>query len=429
MVAHLRGIGLAESEEVMNLLRREIHRLPGMRDVDAQVFERLNRSAEIVRSFLGEEGYAVIDTPLLEETDLFVRKSGGELSSRLYSFTDPGGRKVSLRPEFTSSVIRHLIEERASLSIPIRWQYSGPVFRYESGEQGGYRQFTQMGAELVGASGVEADLEIIRLAWDGLVKIGLSEQRLRVGHLGLLRDVVDAYGLSEPAKLFVIGAVQDLKSGQIEATSLVERATEVGLLRSALDSDDGAVLGDMGRAATQEFIQGILRDSLPTPIGRRTTEQIMERLQRRVSSTDSPARFADAVSMVQRLSQLNGSAQTVLNDARRTVSDLGLKTDCMDELGRLLDGLTESHVDEDSVSVDFGLARGIAYYTGIIFELVHSTPSGEASLGGGGRYDGLVQALGGDEDLAALGFAYNLDQVVDSLGRVESSRLAAPAGS
>ena len=413
----------------MILQRREIQRLPGMRDVGAQVFERLGRLAESARGFLGEEGYVVIDTPLLEETELFVRKSGGELNSRLYSFTDPGGRKVSLRPEFTSSVIRHLIQERSSLSMPVRLQYSGPVFRYESGERGGYSQFTQMGAELVGAAGVEADLEIIRLAWEGLEKIGLSGHRLRIGHLGVLRDVVDAYGLSEPAKLFVIGAVQDLTSGQIEASSLVTRAIEVGLLRPAVDSEDGAVLGDMGKAATQEFIQGILRDSLPTPIGRRTTQQIMDRLQRRVSATDDPVSFADAVSTVQRLSRLHGPAQTVLNDARRSVSDLGLKTDRMDELERLLDGLAEIKVQEDRVSVDFGLARGIAYYTGVIFELMHSTPSGEASLGGGGRYDDLVQALGGDEDLPALGFAYNLDQVVDILGDVDSSRIPAPAGS
>ena len=406
--------------------RQEIHRLPGMRDVDAQAYERLGQSAEIVRSFLNEEGYVVIDTPLLEETELFVRKSGGELNSRLYSFTDPGGRKVSLRPEFTSSVIRHFIQERASLSVPVRWQYCGPVFRYESGEQEGYRQYTQMGAELVGASGVEADLEIIRLAWDGLGHIGLRERRLRIGHLGVLRDAINAYGLSEPANLFVIGAVQGLKSGEVEATSLVERATEVGLLGSAPGSGNGAVLGDMGQAATQEFIQGILEDSNPTPIGRRTTKQIMDRLQRKVGATDDPAKFADAVRLVQRLSRLDGPARTVLNDARRAVSDLGLKASRLDEIESLLDGLVKRHVDEDLISVDFGLARGIAYYTGIIFELMHPTSSGQLSLGGGGRYDGLVQALGGDEDLAALGFAYNLDQVVDSLGDADPSRPTAP---
>ena len=412
--------------------RKEIHRLPGMRDVDAHAYERIGRTAEIVRGFLGEAGYVVIDTPLLEETELFVRKSGGELNSRLYSFTDPGGRKVSLRPEFTSSVIRHFIQERASLSIPVRWQYCGPVFRYEAGEQGGYRQYTQMGAELVGASGVEADLEMIRLAWEGLGKIGLREHRLRVGHLGVLRDALGAYGLSEPAKLFVIGAVEGLKSGHTEAASLGERATEVGLLGPSLGfggsggSGDGAGLGDMGKAATQELIQGILKDSISTPIGRRTTEQIMERLQRRAGATDDPARFADAVDLVQRLSRLSGPAQTMLNDARRAVSDLGLKTHHMDELETLIDGLVRTHVDEDHVSVDFGLARGIAYYTGTIFELMHPGPSGEASLGGGGRYDGLVQALGGDEDLSALGFAYNLDQVIDSLYDVELSQLSAP---
>ena len=132
-----------------------------MRDVESDQFERLRGAMDGLRTHLSEQGYSLVDTPLLEETELFVRKSGGELSGSLYTFTDPGGHSVSLRPEFTSSVIRRFIESRAELKLPIRLQYSGPVFRYISSDGDGRRQFTQVGAEVIGDGGVDVDSEII----------------------------------------------------------------------------------------------------------------------------------------------------------------------------------------------------------------------------------------------------------------------------
>ena len=98
----------------MGLARRRINRLPGVRDVTGSDYHRLTRATDTLRVHLSDAGYQVIDTPLLEETELFIRKSGGALTGRLYTFTDPGGNKVSLRPEFTSSVIRYFIQ-RATL--------------------------------------------------------------------------------------------------------------------------------------------------------------------------------------------------------------------------------------------------------------------------------------------------------------------------
>ena len=174
------------------MVSRQIPTLPGMRDSDSSSHGRILDAAQAVSACFTGRGYELIDTPLLEETELFVRKSGGELTSRLYSFTDPGGNRVSLRPEFTSSVIRFFVQEQASLSVPARLQYSGPVFRYESGAGEGYRQFTQVGVELVGAGGVDADAEIISLAWEGLDRAGLDSRLIRIGHLGVLRGILDS---------------------------------------------------------------------------------------------------------------------------------------------------------------------------------------------------------------------------------------------
>ena len=392
-----------------------------MRDVTAHSYERMSRAMEELRAHFGNSGYEVIETPLLEETELFVRKSGGELTNRLYTFTDPGGHRVSLRPEFTSSVIRRFIQEQNSLGVPVRWQYGGPVFRYEGVEGETYRQFTQVGAELVGAAGVEADAEIIYLAWSGLREVGLSDCRLRIGHLGLLHSLLSAHNLSEPAKLFIIGNVQDLKRGRTDVDTLRQRAEDVGLLRVGFDQSIGMALDGISLEAAQEFIQSALKDSMPAPTGQRTTEQIVARLLRKVRIADDPGVFEEALTLISLLAQLHGPPESVLRKARRVALERGMESDSFDELDKLVNALVSRGVPEDNLTLDLGLARGIAYYTGVIFELYASSTKG-ASLGGGGRYDSLVKALGSEEDAPALGFAYNMDEVLGALEDANATR-------
>ena len=409
------------------MIERNIQGLPGMRALTGPTYERSSQTIEKLRGFLSKRGYTAIDTPLLEETELFIRKSGGELTSRLYTFTDPGGYKVSLRPEFTSSVIRHFIQSREGLTLPVRWHYGGPVFRY--GPEEGYRQFNQVGAELVGEAGVKADAEIIHLAWAGLQQIGMRRHQLRIGHLGVLHRLLAAYGLSEPAKLFIVTNIHALKNGSMSLPDLMERAESVGALRTGLDAPEGASLRDMDGEAAREFVQNVLKESMSSPVGRRSPDQIVARLLRKLHDTDDPGKFEEALSLVSRLARLDGPPETMLADARRIASDSGAGVDSFDELERLFESLSKLDLSADLLTLDLGLARGISYYTGVIFELMYSSPALEVSLGGGGRYDGLVRALGGSEDAPVLGFAYNLDQVVDVLDRGKPSSSQAPAGS
>ena len=167
-----------------------------MPDVAGRDYRARADAVATLVAFLTEAGYRPVDPPLLEETELFVRKSGGELTSGLYTFNEPGGRRVSLRPEFTSSVIRHFIDSVGPQGTPYRCQYSGPVFRYEAGEESDLRQFSQVGAELGGDGTPEADAEVMALAWTGLKRIGLGGHRLRIGHLGSIHGILDGYRLS-----------------------------------------------------------------------------------------------------------------------------------------------------------------------------------------------------------------------------------------
>ena len=401
---------------------RHIDMLPGMRDVESGRFERLRSAMDELRTHLSEQGYRLVDTPLLEETELFVRKSGGELSGSLYTFTDPGGHSVSLRPEFTSSVIRHFIESRAALKLPIRLQYSGPVFRYIPSDGNGRRQFTQVGAEVIGDGDGDVDSEMVWLAWAGLKRLKLEEFRVRVGHLQVLHKILSTFGLSEAARLFIISNTQALGHGSVDVSSLMERARQVGILRGGIDLGIEATLEDMSRETAEEFIQGVLRESMPVPVGRRTTDQIVARLLRKVGESDDPGVFEEALSLVEGLSKLSGAPQKVLEQARSIPAVRDLDATAFDGLGSLLELLSKRGVPEADIVVDLGLARGISYYTGVIFELETAASAG-GSLGGGGRYDGLIKALGCEDDVPALGFAYNLEQIMDTLSAQQT-----PAG-
>lgn len=391
---------------------RQIAILPGMRDVGAADFSQVRQVFDALQSHLSSSSYDLVDTPLLEETELFVRKSGGEITGRLYTFIDPGGHSVSLRPEFTSSIIRAFIERQEDLKLPLRWQYGGPVFRY--GAEGEYRQFTQVGAELIGHSGLLADCEVLFNAWEGLAKTGLSDYRLRIGHLGVLRDLLDNFGLSEAARLFIIGNIQALKFGEVTIDALRDRAREVGLLGGSVDVGLESALEEMSKEAAEGFILGVLKELMPTPMGRRSTEQIIARIIRKVREADDPNAFDEALAIADKLAKLEGTPVKVLEQARGVVVDGGLATTPFDDLESLFDDLSSRGILQGAVTLDLGLARGISYYTGVIFELMSGSAEG-VSLGGGGRYDELVRALGSDVEVPAMGFAYNIENIVNVL--------------
>ena len=404
-------------------MSQQIDRLPGMHDSFGEAIERLRETAESIGAFLQDQSYTLIDTPILEETELFVRKSGGEMTSRLYSFSEPGGRRVSLRPEFTPSVIRYFLQERNSVTLPVRWWYTGPVFRYEQSENGGYQQFTQLGAELVGSGGVEADAEVIRLAVDALRHIGLEGLQLKVGHLGALHGILDSFQLSEPAKLFILGNVQTIKTVETGPVALTERAADLGILGGNSGAAARAALSEMTLEGAQEFVKDVLSESLPLPIGRRSTEQIVARLLRKVGDADDPKVFAAALEVTREIVSLDGPPETVVREARRVASSHGIGDRHFDELESLF-----ALVHEADATLDLGHARGIAYYTGVIFDLSHAGADGsDRLLGGGGRYDELVRVLGGDENAPAAGFACTLEQVVACLSVSASTSQASVA--
>ncbi len=380
-----------------------LSRLPGMRTFLPEASKSALAASDRALSFLAEAGFQRVDTPILEDSDLFARKGGGEMTGLLYTFSEPDGRRLSLRPEFTTSIIRMYVESDG-LALPLRWSYAGPVFRFDRAGGGRCRQFIQVGAEIIGDYSSRSDAEVIGSAIEGLQRLGLPSTSVRLGHVETLSRLFAAFELSDSARRFVTGNLGGLKRGRTTAGRLLERAREAGLVDEETPSIDG-----WGAKRAREALQLlILEEGARGPMGRRTAEEIMARLERKSGQSRDPVEMGRALDLASRLVGLEGPASQTIADARAVASRSGTRTDALDPLEELVEALAESGIGTDTLVIDMGMARGMAYYTGALFDL--AAGQGAGTLGGGGRYDGLVQTLGGPE-VPALGFAYDMEAV------------------
>ena len=284
-------------------------RLPGMRDLFEEENRRSRRVRDVLQSFLSLYGYRTVDTPVVEPTDIFLRKSGGELASQMYTSTEPGGHQVSLRPEFTSQVIRLFLQEELNQATPVRWQYAGPVFRYSPGETRYGRQFTQVGAELIGAGGASAEAEVMAMACGALASLGLTSQRVVVGDVGSVYGLLKQFKLSERATYFLLYSMGELRDGAAGLESVRARGQELGLF----DSDERR---NGMEALAQHLATAEDSGSNDGSIGVRTSQEVMDRLERKLQTADSLEQLETALVFTQSLSGLKGAPKDTLKAAR-----------------------------------------------------------------------------------------------------------------
>lgn len=366
------------------------------------------------RAHLERHAYQLVDVPVLEQTELYLRKSGTEVAARLYSFTDQGGRKLSLRPEFTASIIRLFLEHGGDLALPLRWQYAGPVFRYERPQRGKYRQFHQQGVELIGLAGSRADAEIVALARSGLAALGLPTRTV-LGHLGAVLQMLDQLGLSERVKAFLLGNLEAVARKKRSPEAVWQRLVDLGMVTE----DDQAQLNQLLRGLdddqAQTVVRGLLAGMNIELTGSREPEEIVGRLLRKLRGADDRARLERALQFMEALGSVRGAAPAVFDQAAAILDDFGIDHLALDDLRATTDLLQVHGLGADELTIDFGLARGLAYYSGLVFEIYPVDDN--LPVCGGGRYDALIRALGGRAEVPALGFAYWIERVIEALGR------------
>jgi len=345
------------------------------------------------------EGYARIEPPVLQPADVFIDLSGEDIRRRMFVTQDAAGAELCLRPEYTIPVcLQHLAQRGAE---PLGYSYGGPVFRMRPNESG---EFLQAGLESIGRRDVSAvDAEILALALDGLARLGAPAPAVRLGDMGLLHALIDALGVAPAAKRRVIRAIvsgQGLASlAETDAPGSQEHA---GLL--------AAIEGQAPQAA-KAFVEDILSIAGIARVGGRSAGEIAERfLARAANRTGLPE---EAREVLERYLTIAGDPDEAADAVRALARDAGL------DLGPAL-GLFEERtgfmaargLEVSRFSFAANFARNLDYYTGFIFEVQDPRRGDGKPIVGGGRYDRLLEHLGAEAPIPAVGCSFWLDRIV-----------------
>ncbi len=151
----------------------------GTYDLYGAAKRKMKKVVSVGSSVVEKYGFEEIETPIFEFTEVFARNLGDTsdiVTKEMYCFADKGGESLTLRPEGTAGVVRAFVSNGMQQNLPVKFYYTGPMFRYERPQKGRQRQFTQFGVELLGVETPQADIEIIAMAYEFLEKLGLSGQ-------------------------------------------------------------------------------------------------------------------------------------------------------------------------------------------------------------------------------------------------------------
>jgi histidyl-tRNA synthetase len=336
----------------------KIQTLPGFRDFPPEecairnfIFRKWRQSAEAF-------GFQEYDGPVLEPLELFTEKSGPEIVTQLFNFTDKGDRQVSLRPELTPTLARMVGASAGSVRRPVKWFAIAECFRFEKQQKGRKRSFYQFNADILGEPGPGADAELVALCIGSLHSFGLGPEHfvVRISDRTLWMEFLAGLGLDEEKSIKVMSIVDKMERVDPEYTK--------------------EQLKPMFGYKLDEFLNHV-------------------RMMRAIATIDELDAWVASLNM-----PVLSARIAAWHELWATLGGMGLLPFCR---------------------VDLGIVRGLAYYTGFVFEVFERSGEGRA-IAGGGRYDHLVEKLG-YQPMAASGFAIGDVTLRDLL---ESAKLMPP---
>lgn len=380
----------------------------GTRDLLPSEMRRVEHVLETVRGALDAAGYQPVRTPAYERFSLLAARAGDAVRQSMFTFTSER-IEYALRPEMTAPVCRLVAGGRLGPGPVHRLRYAGPCFRYERAGSRRSREFTQAGAELFGVAGLQGDLEIISVAARCLQMLGLRLVVLRVADIRVFGAAVAH--LAEGARAVAAGLLDDLLA--VEARCREQAAT------SAAPDDSG---GLREAAALVYRLQRRLampeRELLqpPATYDSQTVAELTPALgpAMRTATREALVRLAgmapDSAAALVEAAGVSGPAPEV---AATGLELLGPESEeAIVALVGLCDACSRAGVE--GLEACLGVARGFEFYTGTVLEIADRGLAAEPTLGGGGRYDRLVEELGGPPT-PAVGFALDVEQVASAL--------------
>jgi len=351
-----------------------IQRPRGTRDFLPEETEKRGQAKKAMQDILERWGYREVATPTFEHLELFTIKSGASVVEEIYSFKDKGGRDLALRPELTAPVMRMYVSELQNSPRPQRLWYFGNCFRYERPQKGRFREFWQMGCELIGGAKPDSEAEAIALADRMLKSVGVAGD-IHVGYLGLIRSIL---GKIEAQHRSSVMRMIDKKERSALATLLEDiGCSHLGLLelidlkgQPALDRA-AEIMHDLGpEEASDAVVANASGGAIPSPAGRGSARQGRE-----------------------------VGAELRLDEFQETVDLLGAY------------GV--------NFTIDFEIVRGLEYYSGTVFEIYAEGLGAQRQICGGGTYE--LASLFGGKEISSTGFGLGFDRIMEIV-QMERSR-------
>ncbi|HUC89324.1 MAG TPA: histidine--tRNA ligase [Patescibacteria group bacterium] len=333
--------------------------MSGFRDMLAEQMIPRQDMLSTIQDVYERYGFVPLQTPALERAETMDGKYGDEGQKLMYRFEDNGGRQVAMRYDMTVPLARVVAQHGGKLPMPYKRYTVGQVWRGESPQAGRYREFTQFDADIVGAESPFADAEVVTMMSDAMTALG-ADALIRVNNRRILDALVDKAGVED-----------ELSRRRFIGT--IDKVEKIGL---------GAVLSEIG-ANYDDKAAELVHDYLSTE--------------------------GTTIDRLERIKALLGNSEAV---------DEGIGN--LEQVFRMLEA---AGYGPDKIIFDPTIARGLDYYTGIIYETQLKGAPEFGSVCSGGRYDKLVAALGGP-DLPAVGTSIGVDRLYDGLQKLSLLREA-----
>ncbi|HBN78146.1 MAG TPA: histidine--tRNA ligase [Planctomycetaceae bacterium] len=310
---------------------------------------------EAAREVYSQYGFSPIDTPALEYTEILLGKGGNETDKQLYRFEDQGGRDVAMRFDLTIPFARFAAQNIGVLGTPFKRYHIAPVWRGERPARGRFREFVQCDFDTIGTDSLAADIETILVVHDLLDKIGIGEFTIRINHRQLLNGLLEQLGLLEHSK---------------ELLRALDKLPKIG---------EEAVIKEM---------------------------------------VDTTGVESGKAEQVLKLAALQGEPEAILEEARSLISSSELGQQAWSALQEITQTCSNIGIASNRLSLDLSIARGLDYYTGLIFETFLADLPDMGSISSGGRYDDLA-GLYTKQKLSGVGGSLGLDRLLAALDEMK----------
>lgn len=394
-------------------------RLPrGLADRGAADIAATRRMIETIATQFELYGFEPLETPAIEYTDALGKflPDQDRPNEGVFSFQDDDEQWLSLRYDLTAPLARYVAENFQTVGLPYRSYRYGWVFRNEKPGPGRFRQFMQFDADTVGSASPAADAEMCMLAADTMEALGIPRGSyvVKVNNRKVLDGVMDAAGIPPEKRLTVLRAIDKLDRLSIEG---VRALLGEGRKDESGDFTKGAGLN---KQAADQLISFLMA----------TTKASKELTEKKyVEEKNVSKNFVPPVSF-------NDQSYYVLDDMMGSFGEISLAREGLSELEGIRALVRAAGYDESRIRIDPSVVRGLEYYTGPVYEVEltletkdeKGRPVRFGSVGGGGRYDGLVSRFRG-EPTPATGFSIGVSRLMaalDLLGKVDSNPETGP---